>query len=414
MSTDAPRAAGHAATAADAVQGFVAPGFEAVSRQLAQLVAENADYSAQFCAYADGRTVVDIWSGPDAEENSVQGIFSATKGVVGVCAALLIERGLLDPDKEMSHYWPEFAQGGKGSVTVRTALSHRAGIPGVEPQVTHDQLMDHGYMAARLAAQTPHWHPGAAHGYHGLTIGTLVDELVRRIDGRTLDRFYREEIGVPRDIDVFIATPEDQEPRVRDVLPQQPTAEQAAAMQGSPLRQSGDTLPGMAFNLAVNDPLAELMPNVRRYRAAGQPSAGGVGSARGLARLYASLISEVDGMPRLLSSETVATVSQLHSVGLDMVLCLPTRFGIVFQKPDPTRMLCGSHQSFGHDGAGGAIGIADPWHSLGWGYVPRRMSTPGGADERGLALAGTLRQCLAEQRACPPSPRTRQPSAPGT
>ncbi|MFD5128900.1 serine hydrolase domain-containing protein [Streptomyces olindensis] len=399
MTTDTTRQTAPSEAAAEAVQGFVAPGFEAVSKQLAQLIDENSGYSAAFCAYADGRTVVDIWGGPDAEEDTVQGIFSATKGAAGVCIALLIQRGLLDLDQPMSHYWPEFAQGGKASVTVRIALSHRAGIPGVEPQITQDQLMDHDYLAARLAAQTPHWAPGIAHGYHGLTIGTLMDELVRRVDGRTIARFFREEIGDPRRIDVFIATPEDQEPRVRDVLPQQLTPEQAAAMQGSPLRQTGDTLTGMAFNLAVDDPLAELLPNVRRFRAAGQPSAGGVGSARGLARLYASCISEVDGMPRLLSPETVAAVSQIHAVGVDLVLGVPTRFGIVFQKPDPDRLRCGSHESFGHDGAGGALGIADPWHSLAYGYIPRRMSFPGGADERGMALAATLRQCLAEQRA---------------
>ncbi|MGU3587449.1 serine hydrolase domain-containing protein [Rhodococcus sp. C26F] len=385
-------------TDADAARGFLAPGYEAVGEQLARVVSENSNYSAQFCAYVDGEVVVDIWGGDDIREDSIQGVFSSTKGVAGVSVALLVDRGLLSLDEPMSRYWPEFAAAGKATVTVRSALSHQAGIPGVEPQVTQDQLIDHEYMADRVAAQAPHWYPGVAHGYHGLTIGTMMDELVRRIDGRTIAQFFREEIGDPREIDFFIATPEEQEPRVLDVLPQQPTQDQMVLRAGSPMRQSADSLPGMAFNRAVTDPFDELLSNVRSARAAGQSSAGGVGSARGLARLYAMCIGEVDGMPQLLSPATVAAFSQIHAVGMDMVLGLPTRYGVVFQKPDPDRLRIGSHESFGHDGAGGAIGVADPWHSLAYGYVPRRMSFPGGADERGMALAATVRQCRADLR----------------
>ncbi|MEQ3552675.1 serine hydrolase domain-containing protein [Pseudonocardia nematodicida] len=379
------------------VHGVVSPGYAAVREQLAGLIDEDHDYSAQFCAYVGGRCVVDLWGGSGTGEHAVQGVFSATKGAAAVCVALLLERGLLDLDEPVSRYWPEFAQGGKATITVRTALSHQAGLPGVEPQLTLEQVFDHEYLATRLAVQVPHWYPGTAHGYHGLTIGTLADELVRRLDGRTVARFFDEEIGAPRDIDFFIATPDDHEPRVLDVLPQRPTPEQALAMRSSPLRADGDTLSGMAFNLAVSAPLDVLIPNVRRGRAAGQSSAGGVGSARGLARLYASCIGEVDGAPRLLSPETVAAVSQIQAAGPDIVLGLPVRYGIIFQKPDD-RLRIGSHQAFGHDGAGGALGVADPWHDLAYGYVPRRMTTPGGADERGMDLARTVRRCHAELR----------------
>jgi CubicO group peptidase (beta-lactamase class C family) len=367
------------------VAGFLAPGYEEVGTELARFVADDPTYSAQFCAYVAGELVVDIWGGPDADRDSIQGVFSSTKGASAICIALLLERGLLDLDAPMSRYWPEFAQGGKDAVTVRLALSHRAGLVGVEPQVTIDQLIDHELMAERVAAQVPHWRPGAAHGYHALTIGTLMDELVRRIDGRPIAVFFREEIGDPRDIDFFIATPEREEPRVRDVLPAQPGAAQSQDVQ-PPLPV--DSLTGMAMNAAAAALFDPLMTNVPAVRAAGLAAGGGTGSARGLARLYATCTSEVDGMPRLMSPETVALVTQIHSVGHDLVLGIPTRFGIVFQKADE-RLWYGSHQAFGHDGAGGAMGVADPWHDLAYGYVPRRMSLQDG----GLALARTLRQC---------------------
>jgi len=378
-------------TGACSVYGQVAPGFEAVRDELARIAADEPGFSAQFGAYAGGRLVVDLWCGPDIGPDSIQGVFSATKGAAGICTALLVERGALDLDAPVSRYWPEFAQGGKQAVTVRTALSHQAGLAGVEPQLTLDQLIDHDYLAGRLAAQIPHWHPGSAHGYHAVTIGTIVDELVRRIDGRTIARFFHEDIAEPRGIDFFIATPDAEEHRVRDVLPARPAAPSPGA---EPMVNPVDSLAGMAFNAAAQDPFDPLPANVHAVRAAGTASIGGTGSARGLARLYASCIDEIDGRARLLCEQTVASVSQLQTAGPDLVLGIPTRFAVVFQKPDD-RLRYGSHQAFGHDGAGGVIGAADPWHGLAYGYVPRRMVAPAGADPRGMRLAGTLRRCLA-------------------
>src|SRR3569833_886133 len=381
--------------AAGPVSGFVATGFEAVAEELEDIVADDPGYSAQFCAFVDGRLVVDVWAGPDAEQDAIGAVFSATKGVSAICIGLLVQRGVLDLDAPVSRYWPEFAQGGKGEVTVRVALSHQAGLAGVEPQLTLEQLLDHGYTAERVAAQVPHWLPGSAHGYHPTIIGTLMDELVRRTDGRPLARFFREEIGDPRGIDFFIEVPPEQEERLRDTLPMEPTPAQ--------LRQSADLLspapePDSMFGMAMNavhpraSSLLDLVtaPATRR---AGHAAVGGAGSARGMARHYAGCIDEVDGMPRLLTPETVAAMTQIQTVGEDLVLGLPTRYAIVFQKSDD-RLWYGSHQAFGHDGAGGAIGVADPWHHLAYGYIPRRMSFPGGADERGMRLAAAVRESL--------------------
>ena len=373
------------------VEGRTASGFEPVAEEFGRLLARERDARGQFCAYLRGQRVVDLWAGEEVAPDDLQGVFSSSKGVSAICIALLLQRDALDLDALVSRYWPEFADGGKGDVTVRLALSHQAGIPGVEPQLTLEEVIDHDVAAARLAAQVPHWRPGKAHGYHGLTIGTIMDELVRRIEGIPVAEFFRKEVGDPRGIDFYIRTPEDVDPRVRMVLPASPTQEQQDQQEqaGGPARP--DSLTGMAFN-AARLAWTEPLPNIRAVRASGQAAAAGVGSARGLARLYAMCISEVDGFPRLLTDATIARVTQIQTFGEDLVLRVPTRYGIVFQKADD-RVTYGSHQAFGHDGAGGSIGIADPWHAVSYAWIPRRMSFPGGADSRGLGLAAILREC---------------------
>jgi CubicO group peptidase (beta-lactamase class C family) len=372
------------------VEGGTVPGFEPVAEEFGRLLAQERDGRGQFCAYLRGQRVVDLWGGDGVEPDDLQGVFSSTKGVSATCIALLVQRGALDLDAPVSRYWPEFAGGGKGDVAVRVALSHQAGIPGVEPQLTLEEVIDHDTVAARLAAQVPHWRPGKAHGYHGLTIGTIMDELVRRITGIRIAEFFRKEIGDPRGIDFYLRTPEDVDPRVRMLLPVDPTPEQRL-LSGQPL--APDSLGGMTFNLAAGA-RTEALPNIRAVRASGQAAAAGVGSARGLARLYAMCFGEVDGFARLLTDATIAQVTQIQTVGEDLVLRVTTRYGVVFQKGDD-RLTYGSHQAFGHDGAGGSIGIADPWHGISYAWIPRRMSFPGGADGRGLGLARIVRECAA-------------------
>ena len=385
------------------VRGDVAAGFEPVAAEFARLLADagpggGGEAGGQFCAYAGGQLVADLWAGPDVTADDLQGVFSSTKGAAAVCVALLVQRGALDLDATVSRYWPEFAGGGKGGVTVRLALSHQAGVPGVEPQLDFDQIIQHDLVAARLAAQVPHWRPGAAHGYHGLTIGTIIDELVRRVAGQPAAEFFAAEVAGPRGIDFYIRTPPEVEPRVRPLLPARPPAGAPAAgapaagpPPAGPPPAGPDSLAGMTFNLAAR-PADDLLPNIRAFRASGQAAAAGTGSARGLARLYAMCIAEVDGFPRLLTEATVAQFSQVQAVGHDLVLRVPTRFGVVFQKADD-RTPFGSHQAFGHDGAGGCLGFADPWHDIAYAWIPRRMSFPAGADPAGLSLARVLRAC---------------------
>jgi CubicO group peptidase (beta-lactamase class C family) len=376
------------------VEGSTASGFEPVAEEFRRLLAVERDARGQFCGYLRGQRVVDLWAGEDVAADDLQGVYSSTKGVAGVCVALLVQRGALDLDAPVSRYWPEFAGGGKGEVTVRLALSHQAGLPGFEPQLTLEEVIDHDTVAARLAAQVPHWRPGKGHGYHGLTIGAIMDELVRRTAGVPVAEFFRKEIGDPRGIDFYIRTPADVDHRVRMLAPASPTPEQEQAQRGGPPPALPDSLTGMTFNVAVPARTDELLPNLRAVRDSGQAAVAGVGSARGLARLYAMCIGEVDGFPPLLTGDTVAQVGQIQTAGEDLVLRFPTRYGIVFQKADDLHQY-GSHQAFGHDGAGGSIAIADPWHAVSYAWIPRRMSFPGGADARGLGLARILRECAA-------------------
>jgi len=224
------------------IDGVVLSGFEPVRDELSRMVDADPGYSAQFSAYVDGELAVDIWGGNQTDGDAIQGVFSATKGIAAICLALLVERGALDLDERVARYWPEFAQSGKADITVRLALSHQAGLIGVDEQLTLDRLVDHEDLARRLAAQAPFWHPGSAHGYHALTMGTIIDELVQRIDGRSVADFFEQEIATPRRVDFFIVSREAQENRVVDVLPSQeiPDAsmEAASAADGAP-RQRG-------------------------------------------------------------------------------------------------------------------------------------------------------------------------------
>jgi CubicO group peptidase (beta-lactamase class C family) len=379
------------------VTDIVAAGYEPVAEQFAGLLAADPDYAAQFCGYVDGVAVVDLTGGPGVEPDSLLGVWSATKGVAAVCVAVLVQRGQLDLDLPVVSYWPEFGQHGKHDLTLRTVLSHQAGLVGVEPQLSLDEMLDHDVAAARVAGVDPHWRPGAAHGYHAVTMGTLIDQLVRRVTGLPVAAFFRNAIAGVRDIDFHIATPRSEEKRVVEMLPPRyPEGRPPAPVEP-------DSLAGMALNLA-GGAIRELgiLPNNPRARAAGLAAGGGLGTARGLARLYASCIAPVDGVRRLLTPETVAAMARLQVAGHDLVLDKHSRFAVVFQKAGP-HLPAGSHLSFGHEGAGGAIGWADPWHGVAYGHIPRRMVVPAGADPNGLALARTLRACAAAVRAAAPA-----------
>ncbi|MFJ9906257.1 serine hydrolase domain-containing protein [Streptomyces sp. NPDC101152] len=361
------------------IHGTVADGFEAVREEFAAFVAgERDDYEGQLCAYVHGRRVVDLWAGDDAEADSLYAVYSSSKGAAHLVVALLVQDGTLELDRKVTYYWPEFAAEGKGALTLRELISHRAGVVGADGGFTPEEMADDRAIAERLADQKPFWRPGTAFGYHALSIGALTGEVVRRATGHTLQQVYEERVRAPYGLDFHLGLPAALDARYRSVQPMLPTPQQQAALDAA---QTGPhTLASIAFNTHVpNAGTLVDYANSRTVRAKGPASAGGVAAARGLAGMYAATISEVDGHPPLLKPDTIAEVGQIHSVGYDLVARTHRSYGLGFQATADTWHPFLGAGSFGHSGAGGSQAFADPRTGLAYGYTRRRLAFPGGA-----------------------------------
>ncbi|WP_019634427.1 serine hydrolase domain-containing protein [Actinomadura atramentaria] len=367
------------------VRGRVAPGYEAVRDAFAALAAADPTYCAQFTAYRGATPVVDLACGP-WDDDALLPVFSCGKGAIGVTVALLVGRGLLDLDARVADYWPEFAAAGKQDVTVRRLLSHQAGLPTVDGGYGAAELLGHDGLARRLAAQRPLWHPGAAFAYHGVTIGTLADELVRRVTGRPLAQVFRDDVAAPRGIDVHLGVPPELDHRVVPV--DLPTVEEITANADAIRPAEPDTLD--AF-IAPRDcgPVWDWV-NAEEPRRVGPAALAGLATAHGLARMYAALRHDVGAEP-IAGADAVAQVAQLQVQGDDLLSGLPFRYGIVFQRPVAPRLAYGSAWAFGHDGLGGSAGVCDPFHDLAFGYTVKRIALPPRCDARALELMRAVR-----------------------
>ena len=380
------------------VEGRAEPGFEPVVDAFVANFGERGDVGAACAVSVGGRTVVDVWggladraSGRPWASDTLQLVFSTTKGATAICAHLLVQRGLLDLDAPVASYWPEFAANGKGEIPVRWVLSHRAALAEIEGTFTLDEALAWGPVVDALAAQAPNWEPGTADGYHIRSYGWLVGELVRRVDGRTLGRFFADEVAAPLGLDFWIGLPEAEEPRVSTVIPPDPpTDPEAQALYerfAGPDTFLGRTLTGPSGLFHYDD-----MWNTRAIHAAELPSSNGVADARSVARMYAATVGAVDGV-RLLEAETVAAATEVQAEGPDKVIMYPMRYGLGFMLP-PTLVPGAGPRAFGHAGAGGSLGFADPDHALGFGYVMNRMEMGMSVDERASSLATAVYSCL--------------------
>ncbi|MBB5911870.1 CubicO group peptidase (beta-lactamase class C family) [Nocardia transvalensis] len=385
------------------IDGTVEPGFEPVRDAFARNFAEYGDIGAAVTVYRDGRPVVDLWGGladPATdrpwERDTLQLVYSATKGVTATAAHLLAQRGELDLDAPVARYWPEFAAAGKTDIPVRWLLSHRSGVVALDRPVPLDDALAWDPMVAALAAQRPSWTPGTAHGYHGRTFGWLVGEVIRRVSGRSPGRFVAEEIAGPLGVDFFIGLPEEERGRVSrlvfapkpdlsavplDAIPADMRAMVAASL-------DPESLLTRAF--AVTDP-ADPDFDSRAVQAAEIPSSNGIGTARGLARLYAALIGEVDGI-RLLTEETVAAAAREQANGIDRVLLLPNRYASGYMLPTETFPMSGP-SAFGHPGRGGSLAFGDPRRGIAFGYVTNHI-VEGAPDFRAADLVAAVNGVL--------------------
>lgn len=389
------------------VHGEVEPGFEGVREAFARNFERDdaRDVGAAFCLYVEGRSVVDLWGGTrhstDGQAASLpydgetlQLLYSATKAATATCANLLLDRGLLDLDAPVASYWPEFAQGGKERVTVRWLLTHRAGVAAVDRPLSLEDVLTSKPVVEALEVQAPTWEPGTAHGYHGMTYGWLVGELVRRVDGRSIGEFFRDEVAAPLQLDFWIGLPPEQEHRVAALLaPELDPAVRAAAK--AYLASDSWRVRAVTLNGVFPDPSDPALFNRPDVHAAEIASANGITNARSLARLYAGLIGTVEHGPPapLLRPEQVERARQVETSGPDQVLSpdpetmpVESTFGLGFMRSSATFARFGGTGAFGHFGNGGPLGFADPDHAIGFGYVGNQMVQSFLGDARTRAL----------------------------
>ncbi len=365
------------------VDGTCDSRFSAVREAFVENFAAHGDVGAAVCLVLDGRPVIDLWggvrdrrSGDPWRDDTIVTTFSSTKGVTAICANLLIERGLLDPDAPVARYWPEFAANGKADIPVRFVLSHRCGLPYVDDsdgELGLAEMQAWDPIVERLAGQRPIWEPGSAHGYHMRTYGWLTGELVRRVSGRRPARFFAEEIAGPLGLSYWIGLPDAEHHRSATLVPPDPPPAELLPMLAQLMG------PGTLMHRVINSPKGmetyDERWNEPEYRRLELPSSTGAGDARSLARLYAACVGPLaDGTPRLLSAATVAAASTVEAAGPDRVLTIfDSCYGLGFTLPPMLAPGCGP-RSFGHPGAGGSLGFADPEAGLGFGYVMNRMS----------------------------------------
>ncbi|WP_405735790.1 beta-lactamase family protein [Streptomyces sp. NBC_00028] len=382
------------------VNGTVEAGFEPVRDAFVRNFEQLGDRGAAVTVYRDGRRVVDLWAGTKDvdggepwQRGTAQIVRSATKGVAAAVPLMLAEHGQLDLDAPVGEYWPEFKAHGKERVLVRHVLNHRAGLPVLDHPITPEQALDPLAGPAAVAAQTPVWEPGTDHGYHALTYGWLLDELVRRVTGRGTGEWIAERIAGPLGADLWLGLPETEAHRAGRVG-RVDAPEAAAALRMRPRRSVTEAYkdPGSLTNRAFGAITPFPDQNDPTYRASALPATNGIATADGLARFYAATIGEVDGV-RLLSPATVERARAEESAGPDRVLVVNTRFGLGYMLHGSAAPFLGPG-SFGHPGRGGSLGFADPESGIAFGYVTNGLRKTVTADPRAQALVRAVRAAV--------------------
>ncbi len=357
------------------IYGSCATRFAEVRRAFTVNFREHGELGAAVAVAIDGTPVVDLWGGwrdrsrsRGWQRDTLVNVFSVGKAMAALSLLILMERERIDSHTLVARYWPEFAAQGKGGITVRMLLGHRAGLPAIRHALPDRAMYDWAHMTSALAAEDPWWEPGQLHGYHVNTFGFLVGELVRRVSGTNIDAFFRNEIAAPLDADFHFGIGPEQDPRVADYY----FAEQPPRI----VSDTDDAERRLLLGCIYSNPPGIIglgTVNSREWRAAVMPSTNGHATARAVARIYSALAcgGVVDGI-RVLQPETIATATAEVSCGPDVVLGRPSRFGLGFQLTQPERPLGPNPHSFGHFGAGGALGFADPDARLAFAYTMNR------------------------------------------
>ncbi|MBW2241394.1 MAG: beta-lactamase family protein [Deltaproteobacteria bacterium] len=365
------------------IQGFCDPRFESVRQAFLANFDGGNEVGASVAVTLDGVPVVDLWAG-DADSNgrpwqedTIVNVYSTTKTMAGTCMLMLADRGSLEFDAPVATYWPEFAANGKQGVLVKHVMSHSAGLSGFDPPLeTADDLYDWDAIVSRLAAQAPWWSPGEGSGYHAVTQGFLQGEIVRRVTGKSIGTFFREEVAEPLGADFHIGLDPAHDGRVGELIP--PGSGPNSA-QGDP--------DSIGVRTMTSCPITGKEPRTSAWRRAEIPAAGGQGNARSVARVHSALAcgGEVDGV-RLLSEAGVARALEEQTQGKDRVLGVPIRFGMGFGLVGPTFPLSPNPRTFFWGGWGGSLAVIDLDARMSVAYVMNKMAANIMGDVRGGSI----------------------------
>ena len=380
-----------------AIRGDAAPGFDMVAEIFERNFTEDIEVGASFCAVVNGVTVVDLWGGycnQDCtvpwESDTLVNVYSTTKGIAASVIATLVEQGLLDYEEPVANHWPEF-RAGEGGLTVGQFLSHQSGVCGLRETVTIEDLYNWDDMTRRIAAEIPHWEPGTAAGYHAILWGFLAGELALRVTGKTLGTLLMERVAGPLDADFYIGLPESEHGRVADLI----GPNRARVLPDSAAAQPVKVPP--LFTFALQNPTIRPYRDAcsSAWRVAEIAAANGHGNARAIARIYGALAQGGSSEDvQVMRPETIERMTrQQWGMVDDLVLGRPMRRGCgvnlnTAEQYGPNPM------SFGHSGAGGSIGFADPHRRLGVGYAMNQMQPGIEADTRGSRLVRAVIDCI--------------------
>ena len=372
--------------------GYCDPRFAAVRDAFVRNFTAHGDVGASFAATVEGEFVVDLWAGhADGartipwREDTIVNVYSTTKTMTFLCAFLLADRGLLDFNAKVSRYWPEYAQNGKEATEVRHFFSHSAGVPGFDPKLpSATDLYDWEACVRNLAAQAPWWPPGSRSGYHALTQGYLIGELVRRIDGRSIGVFFRDEVAEPLGADFHIGMAADVFPRVAEMLP--PKAD-APFAQADP-----NSIPARVFASA---PAGTDAVNTAAWRRAEIPAAGGHGNARAVVRAQTPLANDGKAFGvELLTPAGARFMRQEQINGPDAVLAMPVRFGMGYAFANDMMPMSPNENAMFWGGAGGSTIVVDQDARICFSYVMNQMQAAIVTDRRGGGLGRAFYKSL--------------------
>jgi CubicO group peptidase (beta-lactamase class C family) len=382
--------------------GFVASGYEQVADEFQKAFVGNPTMGAALAIRVDGTPVVDLWGGvADArtqrpwQENTASVVFSCTKGLSAILAARLVQDGHLDYQAPVARYWPEFAAMGKEATTITDLLAHRAGLSAPRVDLTVDDVVDWQRMALVLQGQRPLWEPGTAHGYHAITHGWLIGQVIRTVTGASVGEYFHELIAGPLNADAWIGLPEEERDRIAHQTVGQTladlVADQSAArdLTGPDWLDRAMTLGG-AFSATLVGENSGF--NDYRLQAAQIPGAGGVATARALAAIWSATVTETDGV-QLLSRATTDAATHVQSEGTPVFATEDgpfARWGMGFQLDSGARRYL-TPQGFGHDGAGGQVAFAEPDLKVGFAFTTNLMEA---RDSRGTDIVDALRHTL--------------------